>query len=62
MSKLEIQLDFLDKHLMKWIHKVCEDLYGIGNFMLYQSIARLTAGFIEADYQFLAEILGKRVC
>ena len=58
--KLKIQFSFLETHLMKWVHRMCEDLYLISNSDFYKALARLTSGFVSADFIFLEAILNEK--
>lgn len=57
MEKIESQLHFLEDHLMRWVPRVCDDLFNAGDFTIYKALAKLTAGFVEIDHRFLAELL-----
>ena len=59
LAKLNAQLNFIRDHLLKWVFDVCDDLFDVGDYLFYRVMARLTAGFVQADYQFLGELFGK---
>lgn len=50
------QKDFLANHLLKWAPSFCEDVYTNAQTDFYRGMAKLMAGFLEADYALLDEL------
>lgn len=50
-DKINITKNFMEKHLLPWVHKLCTDLKNTANDDFYRSIADITLGFI-CDYKY----------
>lgn len=49
LAYLNLQKEFLDDHLMKWVPQLCRKLEDVTVSNFYKSVARLTVGFIALD-------------
>lgn len=50
--------NFLDEHLLAWAPMFTADVRRFCKTQFYQGVAQLTEGFLEADREFLADVLG----
>jgi TorA maturation chaperone TorD len=56
-SKLEVQLNFLDLHILKWVPAVCSDIMELTTTNYFKAIAKLTNGFVETDRETISAVL-----
>ena len=56
-SLLSLQGSFLEEHLASWVPMMTADMRRFVKTDLYRGLAELTDGFLEADGEFLAEVL-----
>ena len=56
---IQSQKDFLERHIMKWIPRMCDDVLGIGRTEFYKGAAMITKGFLQMDYELIVEDLSK---
>ncbi|MFC1901695.1 molecular chaperone [Chloroflexota bacterium] len=54
---LQGQKDFLEKHLIKWLPKLVEDILNTGQTPFYKAIAVLTRTYIEMDLSATEDLL-----
>lgn len=52
-----VQRNFHEDHLANWVPMMTADMRRLAKTGLYQGLARLTDGFLEAEGEFLEEIL-----
>jgi len=57
IEKLKGHLEFMEKHLLKWIHLLGMDLRNADEEGFYGTLADLTMGFARIDYKFLKEFI-----
>jgi TorA maturation chaperone TorD len=55
--RLEIQRDFLDDHLSKWVPKLCSDILKSAKREFYKAIAKITEGYIEMDKATIVDLI-----
>jgi TorA maturation chaperone TorD len=55
-EKLEGQKQFMEQHLLKWVHLMCADLKKVDDGGFYGVLADVTMGFIRIDYKFLKDL------
>jgi len=53
---LSEQLSFLRQHLLNWVPKFCADLEKHADTLFYQSIGKITRGFLQLDSLSLAAL------
>ena len=53
---LQVQHAFLDDHLRKWLPTFTRDIGIFAKTDLYLGLARLTAGFLQVEEEFMAEV------
>lgn len=53
---LQVQHAFLDDHLRKWLPTFTRDMGIFAETDLYLGLARLTAGFLQVEEEFMAEV------
>ena len=53
---LAVQRSFLDNHLRKWLPTFTRDMTIFAKTDLYQGLANLTAGFLQVEEEFMAEV------
>jgi TorA maturation chaperone TorD len=51
--RLEASAQFLDDHLLKWIHNFSDDLEQQGESIFYIKVVRAVAAFVALDRQLL---------
>lgn len=56
-DKLQGHKEFMEKHLLKWIHLMGTDLRKADENGFYGILADLTMGFVRIDYKFLREFI-----
>lgn len=56
-STLQEQNVFLEKHLLNWVPRLCEDIMRIASTDFYKGIAMITAGYLAIDKNLIAELL-----
>lgn len=56
-ASLRCQLNFLDDHLLNWVPMLAEDMKALAGTDLYRGLAFLTEGYLEADREFVGEML-----
>ena len=54
---LEVQRDFLDEHLGKWVPNLTADILKSAKREFYRAVARITKGYIEIDKKVVSELL-----
>jgi TorA maturation chaperone TorD len=54
---LEVQLEFLTKHLLKWVPNYVSDLDKAAPESLYSTLAHLIVAFVRFDRQTLVELM-----
>jgi len=54
---LEVQRDFLNEHLMKWVPPLVADILKGGRQEFYKAVAKVTKGFVEMDKEVVLELL-----
>ncbi len=53
---LEVEKQFLENHIIKWIPRFCDDLIKQTQWDIYPKIAQLTKDFLQWDDQFLSDL------
>ncbi|MEM0452514.1 MAG: molecular chaperone TorD family protein [Nitrososphaerota archaeon] len=56
---LKAQKEFLEKHILKWVPKLAQDILQYAETEFYRGIAKITNGYLEADKILLKELLEK---
>jgi TorA maturation chaperone TorD len=54
---LEVQRDFLNNHLARWIPLLVVDILKSGRREFYKAVAKVTRGFVEMDRQIVPELI-----
>ncbi|MDY6821659.1 MAG: molecular chaperone TorD family protein [Deferribacterota bacterium] len=56
-DKIKTSKEFMEKHLLRWVNKLCLDIRetDISNF--YKPVADITLGFIRTDYKSLEDLV-----
>jgi TorA maturation chaperone TorD len=54
---LEVQRDFLNDHLGKWVPNLSADIQKSARREFYKAIAKITEGYVEMDKKVVAELL-----
>ena len=54
---LEVQRDFLNEHLGKWVPKLSADILKSARREFYKAIAKITEGYVEMDKKLVEELL-----
>jgi len=57
VEKLKGHVEFMEKHLLKWVHLFGTDLREADEGGFYGALADLTMGFGRIDYKFLKEFI-----
>ena len=57
-ASLRCQLNFLDDHLLNWVPMLVSGMKELAGTDLYRGLAFLTEGYLEADREFVGEMLG----
>jgi anaerobic sulfite reductase subunit A len=57
MKCLEVQKDFLNDHLGKWVPRMAADVIATARKEFYKAIAKITKGYIEMDKEAVSEII-----
>ena len=47
---LNLEKDFLDNHLTRWVHSFCNKIIDAGRSGFYRGVAKITSGFIKFDH------------
>jgi anaerobic sulfite reductase subunit A len=58
---LEVQRDFLDEHLGKWVPKLAADILKSARGDFYKAVAKITKGYVEMDKKVVAELMDNLV-
>jgi len=53
IKRTELQIDFLDRHLISWVPPYCENVIREARTVFYREIAGLARDFIENEYENL---------
>jgi TorA maturation chaperone TorD len=56
---LNLQKEFLDDHLIKWVPQLCQKLEEASSSKFYKGLAKLLHGFIKVEEQFVPFIIDK---
>jgi anaerobic sulfite reductase subunit A len=54
---LEVQRDFLNEHLGKWVPKLSADILKSARRDFYKAVAKITEGYIEMDKKLVVELI-----
>jgi len=54
---LKKQLNFLEEHLLKWVPKLCDDVFQRARTSFYQSVAAMTKDFLKEEKEYLEAAL-----
>jgi len=54
---LEVQMDFLNEHLGKWVPKLAADILKSARREFYKAVAKITDGYVELDKKVVAELI-----
>jgi anaerobic sulfite reductase subunit A len=54
---LNLQKEFFDEHLLKWVPAFCDGLYEWEMSKFFKGIAKITKGFILLDTMVIRELL-----
>jgi len=57
MKCLEVQRNFLDEHLGKWVPRLSADILKSARGEFYKSIAKITEGYVEMDKNLVLELI-----
>lgn len=57
LEKLNGHKEFMEQHLLKWLHLMGTDLREADENGFYSALADLTMGFVRIDYKFLKEFI-----
>ena len=58
---LEVQRDFLNKHLGKWSPKLVADILKSRSGEFYKAVAKITRGYVEMDKKVISELMDNLV-
>lgn len=53
---LQNQKNFQERHLMKWVPKMCNDVLEIGRTDFYKGVAMVTRGFLAMDHSIVKDL------
>jgi anaerobic sulfite reductase subunit A len=53
---LDVQRNFLDEHLGKWVPKLASDMLKLSKHEFYRAIAKITKAFVAVDKELVADI------
>ncbi len=59
MSLLNIESDFMCKHVGEWVPRFCDEVLADAKETLYQGIARLTKAFVLIETERLKDAVAK---
>jgi TorA maturation chaperone TorD len=59
MELSQAGIDFLKDHLIQWVPRYCDAMFGKAELDFYRGLARFTAGFLEYDVCLASEALGE---
>lgn len=54
---LEVQRDFLNEHLGKWVPKLSADILKSARREFYKAVAKITEGYVEMDRKLIVELI-----
>jgi TorA maturation chaperone TorD len=54
---LEVQRDFLNEHLARWVPKLIADIKKGARMEFYKAIAKITEGYVKTDVEVVLEML-----
>jgi len=54
---LEVQRDFLNEHLGKWVPELTADILKSAKREFYKAVAKITRGYIEMDKKVILELI-----
>ena len=54
---LDIQKEFLKKHLGKWVPELCADILKSARSQFYKAVAKITEGYVEMDKKVVADFI-----
>jgi len=54
---LEVQRDFLNEHLGKWVPRLAADILKSSRGEFYKAIAKITEGYVEMDKKLVVELI-----
>ena len=54
---LEVQRDFLNEHLAKWVPKLAADILKGAKREFYKAIAKITEGYVKIDVEAVSEMI-----
>jgi TorA maturation chaperone TorD len=57
LELLEVSLDFLKDHLLKWAPSFLDKMYEMADLDFYRGLAKLTGGFLKYDARHIGEQL-----
>jgi anaerobic sulfite reductase subunit A len=58
---LEVQRNFLNEHLGKWVPKLSADILKSARRDFYKAVAKITEGYIEMDKKLIVELIDSLV-
>jgi anaerobic sulfite reductase subunit A len=53
---LDVQRNFLDEHLGKWVPKLASDILTSARHEFYRAIAKITKAYVDADKELVAHL------
>lgn len=56
-KSLEVQRDFLNKHLGSWVPKLAADILKAARREFYKAVAKITKGYVEMDKEAVSEMI-----
>lgn len=54
---LEVQRDFLNEHLGKWVPRLTADILKLARSEFYKAVAKITKGYLEEDKKVVLEMI-----
>ena len=57
LNKLKGQQEFMEQHLLKWVHIMCAELKEACGEGFYNILAELTIGYIRTNYKFMLSFI-----
>ncbi|HAK89055.1 MAG: hypothetical protein A2077_03105 [Nitrospirae bacterium GWC2_46_6] len=58
---IELQKEFMDEHLSKWVYRCCEKIIERAEYGFYKAVARSITEFMKNEEEYIAELYSK-VC
>ena len=54
---LDVQKEFLERHLGKWVPELCADILKSARSQFYKAVAKITEGYVEMDKKVVVDLI-----